>query len=127
MGISFADIVEKSRTVKIDVRGGHLSLTYDPSALSPAKISQMNKKLKASSDQEDDEALMAVSNMFCGIVKGWDLTGPLGEDAEGNPLVAEGEAVPVEPEYVAWLPSPILSHLIEQVGEDSAPKTKKRK
>lgn len=131
MGISFADIVDKSKDLRVEFGGGALNLSYDPSALSPAKISKMNKELRKAeqdADAEDEDAsLMGVAKMFCGIVKSWDLTGPLGEDEDGNPLVAEGVAVPVEPEYVAWLPSPVISHIVEKIGEDAAPKGKKRR
>jgi len=126
MGITFADIVEKSRKVVIEFGGGNLNVEYDPSALSPAKISKMNKELKGV-DEDDEEAMLGVAKMFCGIVKNWDLVGPLGEDDNGEPLVAEGAAVPVTPELVAWLPSPVIQHIIEKVGEDASPKGKKRR
>lgn len=130
MGITFADLVEKTRTFDINLDKGTLQITYDPSALSPAKISKLNKQLRAVSeedDEENDENLFAVAKMFCSVVKGWSLEGPFGEDEEGEPLIAAGKPVPVEADYVAWLPSPVISHIIEKVGEDAAPKSKKRK
>lgn len=130
MGITFADLVEKSRTFDIELdKGNALQVTYDPSALSPAKISRLNKQLRAvaDDDEDNDENLFAVAKMFCSVVKDWSLEGPFGEDEDGEPLVAKGEPVPVEPDYVAWLPSPVIAHIIEKVGEDAAPKSKKRK
>lgn len=130
MGITFADLVEKTRTFEITLDKGSLEVTYDPSALSPAKISRLNKQLREvanSEDEDNDENLFAVAKMFCSVVKGWSLVGPFGEDDNGKPLVAVGEPVPVEPDFVAWLPSPIISHIIEKVGEDAAPKAKKRR
>ena len=123
MGISFSNIVENSRTVSIPFGDDALSITYKPAALSPAHMSKMQNEL----DKGDDTDPFAVAHMFCSLVTGWDLLGPIGEDANGKPLVAAGKPVPCEVDYAAWLPSAVTQFIITEIAEDSAPKSKKAK
>ncbi len=118
MGISFSNLVSDERTVKIDINGNELHVTYEPSRLSPAMFQKMQEKF------EDEEDHLTYPRIFCEIVKDWNLEGPIGE---GEHAVEAGEKVPVEPEYVAWVPASILQYIIEQIGEDAAPKSKKRR
>lgn len=116
MGISFSNLVENERTVAIDINGNDLHVTYRPSKLSPAFMTKIGE------DIEDDDEL-AFARLFCSIVADWDLEGPIGEDEF---VVEHGQKVPLEAEYVSWVPAAILRYIIEQIGEDSAPKSKKK-
>lgn len=116
MGISFANLVENERTVAIDINGHELHVTYKPSKLSPAFMNRIGEQI------EDDDPL-GFAKLFCEVVSDWNLEGPMGE---GEQAVEMGEKVPVEPEYVAWVPGAILRYIIEQIGEDSAPKSRKK-
>jgi hypothetical protein len=123
MGISFSNIVENTRSTEVDFNGETLNVTYKPKTLSPAFFDKFNKELNKGEDTDP----YAVAHMFCAIVTEWDLLGPLGEDEEGNDLVAKGDAVPLEVDYVAWVPTAILGHVITTVAEDASPKAKTRK
>lgn len=117
MGISFSNIVEDSRTVAIDINGHDLHVSYNPSRLSPAYMSKIGDTF------EDEEDALAFARLFCEIVVDWDLEGPIGE---GEHAVGHGEKVPMVAETVAWVPAAILRYIIEQIGEDSAPKSRKK-
>jgi hypothetical protein len=124
MGISFSNLVENSRTVAVDFGGGNLlTVTYKPTAMSPAHL----QKIQGELDKGDDTDPYAVAHMFCSIVTNWNLEGPLGEDKDGAPIIAEGAVVPMDVDHVAWLPSSVIQFIVEQVAEDSAPKGKKAK
>ncbi|MGC4107814.1 MAG: hypothetical protein QM753_15945 [Thermomicrobiales bacterium] len=124
MGISFSNIVENTRTAAVEFENGEvLNVTYKPKAMSPAFFDKLNKEL----NKGDETDPYAVAHMVCAIVTDWDLLGPLGEDEDGNDLVGKGEPVPVEAQYVAWVPTGILGYIITSVAEDSSPKAKTRK
>ena len=123
MGISFNNIVENSRTVSIGFGDGALSVTYKPTSLSPAHLQKINKELNKGEETDP----YAVAIMFCSVVTAWNLEGPVGEDEDGQPVIEAGKPVPVEAEYVAWLPTQVIQYIIQEVAEDSAPKGKKSK
>lgn len=115
MPISLNNLVKKSRTISIDVEGGALSVTYDPSKLSAAYMQSIQEQL-----QDDDP--LAMAEMFCHIVTDWDLVGPLHEKGH-NEFVEDGKPVPMEKRFVAWIPTPILQEIITTIGEDASPKS----
>lgn len=114
MGISLANLVENRREVVITFEGGDLHVSYNPSKLNAGFVSRLQEQL-------DDDDPLAFARLFCSVVTAWDLVGPLGE---GETAVADGEAVPLSPEHVAWVPGFILKHVIERISEDAAPKQK---
>lgn len=116
MGISFSNLVENERTVAIEINGEDLHVTYKPKTLSPAFMNKMAEDV-----QDDDPEGFA--KMFCSVVTAWDLEGPLGE---GKDEVKAGQLVPLEPRVVSYIPTSIMRYILEQIAEDSAPKSKKR-
>jgi hypothetical protein len=116
MGISFTNLVENERTVTIDVNGNDLHVTYKPKTLSPAFMNKL-------ADEVEDDDPEGFSKMFCSVVTGWDLEGPLGE---GENAIKAGEAVPLDLEVVSWIPTALMRYILEQIAEDSAPKGRKR-
>lgn len=123
MGINFGNLVEDSRSVAIEVGNSDVvNITYSPRALSPASMQRLQERLNKGEDTDP----YAVAEMFCSIVTDWDVYGPV-SDEDGNVLVHEGQRVPLEPHYVAELPASVISFLMEKVGEDSAPKSRKSK
>lgn len=115
MPVSFANLVENERTVTIDINGQDLHVTYKPKTLSPAFMNDM-------AEQVEDDDPNAFATMFCSVVTAWDLEGPLGE---GKKAVKAGDPVPLEPEIVSYIPTAIMRYILEQIAEDSAPKSRK--
>ena len=119
MGINLSNIVENERTINIDFSGENLEVTYAPSALSQGRMNKLQKEL----DKGEDTDPLAFAQLFCSIVTGWNLEGPLGE---GDDEIAAGKPVPMEARYVAWVPTPVLTYITEKVGEDANPKSRKK-
>lgn len=111
--VSFSNLVADQATVNIDIKGETLRVTYKPSNLSPAFFQKLGEEL------EDDDP-QAFSKLFCEVVSSWDLEGPLGD-------VPAGQPVPLDPAHVSWVPGAILRFIIEQIGEDSTPKSRKKR
>jgi len=115
MPISISQLVKNSRTFAIPLEGGEVNVTYDPSKMSAAYMQEIQERL-----EEDDP--YAVANLFCAMVKGWDLVGPINEEGH-NDFIADGKPIPLEPRYVAWIPTPFLMGILQAVGDDASPKS----
>jgi hypothetical protein len=115
MPISFNNLVEKSRSLSLPMANGSIELSYNPSKLSAAFVQEMQEKA-----EENDPLIMA--KLICHVVSDWDIEGPL-HDEDHNDFVAAGDKIPLEPRYVAWIPGPVLTHIMEKIGEDASPKS----
>lgn len=87
--------------------------TFDPTAI-PAD----------GSDIFDDSR---TSDVVCQVVKSWDLTGPVPVSDIGSlkagQLVKAGDPIPLEPEVVRRLPSPLLLGIVQGLVSASFPKS----
>ena len=117
MPISFNNLVENSRSISIPMANGSMSITYNPSKLSAAYVQEIQQNMA-------DNDVLGAATMFCHIVSDWDVEGPLHEEGH-NEFVVEGQKVPLEPRYVAWIPSPVLLHVMEKITEDASPKSQR--
>lgn len=108
MPISLADLQNHRATVQVDTPLGPVAVTYRPNALTPAKEAEMSALARIGDEDEDaDIRDHSMIRMFCELVESIDLAGPV-IDEEGTQIVGPGELIPVEPEYVVYIPSPIL-------------------
>ena len=118
MALTLNNLVANQKTLTVEFEGGNLDVTYTPRKLSAAYLAKINDSL-----EEGDT--LAMARLFCDIVTGWDIEGPLNEEGDAE-FVAAGELIPLEPEFVAWIPGPILQHIISEVAADAVPKSAKR-
>jgi hypothetical protein len=118
MAITLNHIVSNSKSFNVEFEGGNLNVTYNPRKLSAAYLAKVNEYL-----EEGDT--LAMGRLFCEIISDWDLVGPFNEEGDDE-FVAAGVAVPLEPEYVAWIPGPTLQHVLSEAAADSVPKSTKR-
>lgn len=115
--VSFGSLVKDNATVAVEFDTGDvLHVTYKPSTLSPAFMEQM-------AEEVDDDDPQGFAKLFCEVVTDWDLEGPFGQ---GKHAVKAGEKVPLKPEVVSWVPTGIMRFILQEIGEDSAPKGKKK-
>lgn len=118
-GISFADLVERKRTMLIRFANGKtLEVTYRPDKLTPATLRRINEAIA-----DDDE--LAFARMVCEVVSDWELVGPYAEGTEVE--VPAGEKVPITPEHLAYMPGPYLGHIWNSIAEDANPDPKRNK
>ena len=127
MGVSFSSLVENERTVKIDVNGERLTVTYSPRNMTGPRLEKLAEAIQAAhEDDAPDATVNLLAELFCGVVSAWNLEGPI-EGPDGNEVVPLGAPVPLMPEFVAHLPGPIVEYLIEKLREDCRPNPQKRR
>ena len=126
-GVSFASLVENERTAKIDINGERLAVTYSPREMTGPRLERLAQAISdAAQDGNDDKAVYVMAELFCRVVKDWNLEGPL-EDADGEEVVGLGEPVPVDIECVKHIPGPMLEYVLEQLREDCRPNPQRRR
>lgn len=80
---------------------------------SPAEITYYRNRITLepiATDGTQDEVAEAVAGRLCQLVAAWDFEGPAYK-ADGTLLVAEGEAVPIDPEVIKCLPFPLITEI----------------
>ena len=119
-----ADLVPASKKSKLKLEYGVLEVEYKPAALtSPYGSSE-------EIDEEDDsiENRNQLAEMLCAALISWDAEGPLPILPEpGLPVgsvVADGAAVPIDPEVVRYFPMPVLVGIQVALNADAMPDPK---
>lgn len=115
-GMSFADLVERKRTFAVKFPTGSLEVTYQPNALTPAKMKRINEAI--------GEDAVSAADLLAEIMTGWDLVGPF---ADGTDMaIKAGEPVPITTEHLEHMPGPYLGHILNSIIEDANPDPKRR-
>lgn len=116
--ISLADLIADTATVTVETRLGPIAVSYRPNAMTPAKEAELQRL--AGSDDEDADVMLAT--LFCEVVSDIGISGPM-FDADGRQIVEADAPIPLEPEYVVYLPSRLLGDCftaIQQSIQDEA-------
>lgn len=122
---SVVEFVQDEATTTIHLSNGRgatydVEITYRPSAMTADATDQMARR-------DSDGDVLAFLRMFEDVVIEWDIEGPLTanvlvKDDAGNPvlsqdgnelferqiLVAEGDIIPIDVNYLKYIPSPTL-------------------
>ena len=100
---SIAQITSQKATATIDVGGLSIEVTYRPAHLTMHRLQEMERIAKESN-------LDAMAQLVPSLLAGWDLEGPLEDDA-GEVIVDEGETIPIHPDVLVHLPALFYAHL----------------
>jgi hypothetical protein len=95
--MKLSEIKSQRCDLAIDVMGGVLNVTYDPTYITP-------EVEDAIADATDSEQMI---DLVVGMVKEWDLIGD------------DDKPVPLEADSLKTLPTIILGHVLSKVAEDA--------
>lgn len=118
MGISIGEFANERRDMEYTTPAGVLNVSYAPNVLTPSD------EVKLSASRGDGvESYRQMLNIMCKMIKSWDLIGPLYNSETGEPIVFEGEQVPIKPDILQHLPSAFMGGLFRALAEDNVPKS----
>lgn len=100
----------RTETKTFDIDGIPVTVTFSPGAITGADIASLG-------NIERDGNLEALYQLMGKTIVEWDVTGPL--EVDGKVLVAEGEVIPVEREYLQHLPVDFLGNVLSAVQIES--------
>lgn len=112
MTLSLADLAQTEVELTVETSAGPLAIRYRPNALTPRLEAELSRRA-----DDPETATAALLRTFCAVVAWMDVVGPLA-DSEGFPVVAAGDALPMEPQYIGLLPSRLLAQVFAAVQED---------
>lgn len=132
MPISLADIRSARATITVDTPNiGPIEVVVRPNVMTPGKESELSRirlrmtriaarlsrgeEIDEDIDDFLDEVREASNGHFCDLVESVDISGPL-ED-EGIDPVPAGTLIPVEPQYVPYLPQRFIEKTLECIQD----------
>lgn len=137
--ISIADFARQKRTFTYESEVGAFQVTYRPYQMTPAREAEIARIAAEARDfdenddvQNTDQGLMKIVTQFCEVVEAIGIVGPLHEKVnpitgagEGRVIVEAGKPIPIEPEVVKYFSSVFIVNILQAIGKDSRPKSRK--
>lgn len=133
MPISLVELQANRATIAVETPLGPVDVTYRTHVMTPVKemeLAQILADQESDEDEgEDDQTRIArlvarvetMIGQFCVIVSSVGLTGPMFDDA-GNEVVADGQLIPIKPEYVRHFPSELITDALAAIRQQSETK-----
>lgn len=106
MPIDITSRREKTKEVTVNYDGETAKVWYRPGEITPHLSRQLSEQIETTGESY-------IVALVCKWVKAWELT----FDASADPI----EPIPLEPEIVGMLETPLLSAVIEAIRDDWQP------
>lgn len=121
MPIRLTDFSRERRDLVIPTPSGDINVTYSPNVLTPSD----EAKILAARANSPVDSYRELLTQFCRILIAWDLVGPVLNSDSGEEIVAEDAPIPVKPEILQHVPSPVITLIFRAISEDNVPKSSK--
>lgn len=121
MPIRLNDFAKERKDLTVATPIGDIEVVYRPNALTPSD----EARLAASREDGAVAAFRELLEQFCRVLVAWDLVGPVYNSVTGDEIVAEDVPIPVRPDILQHVASPIITLIFRTINEDNVPKSSK--